>query len=244
MKRIAIALTLFLLLCSIAYCAAGEGLLFGYGFSNVDGVIKTAENMGLSTTNTNEMFGEMRPFVVVNNFLRVGGLLSGGYARIKGTPNQAIIRLDEAGTGFGDIRLGMLAEIYAPCHRWDRAIGVDFGYGGLVTFVHDSNCANDGDRVFYYFLRPQMSFGYDIGGSISLQISAGYNFTFPIDDGEMWFVTEAGDTLRNTLDADGMKGIFIKAGIVLGSMNNIKERECEKGYHPKPRPKMRPLGPQ
>ena len=244
MKQTAITLTLILSSFSIAYCAAGEGLLFGYGFSNVTGLVKTAENMGLSPQNTNEIFGEMRPFVVVNNYLRIGGLFSGGYARIKGTPDTTILDLDDTGGGFGDIRLGMLAELYAPCHRWDRAIGVDFGYGGLVTFVQDSNCSNDGKRAFYYFLRPQASLGYDLGGSISLQISAGYNFTFPIDNGEMWFVNEAGDTLRNTLDAGGMKGIFIKAGIILGSTNNIREKECEKTYKPKPRLKMKPFGKQ
>ncbi|MCD6417623.1 hypothetical protein J7M00_02425 [bacterium] len=244
MNRIVLAIVFSLIYFSTSYCAAGEGLIFGYGFSNVKGVTSTAENMGLSAPNTDEIFGEIRPFVVANSFLRIGGMLSVGYSRIKGAPDTTILNLGEAGTGFGDIRLGLTAELYSPCRRWDRAIGVDFGYGGLVIFVQDSNCSNDGERVFYYFLRPQVSLGFDIGSSIGLQVSAGYNFTFPIDESELWFVNEAGDTLRNTFDADGMKGIFIKAGLVIGSLNNIKEQECRRGYKPRPRPKPKPLGRQ
>ena len=186
MKFVATMMLTIAMGCAISFSAVGEGLYWGYQFTSFGKAISTARDMGLSLSNTNEMGFEMHPYVVVNDFMRFGGTFALSYFRIYDNVSPQVFHFEKGGIIIGEVRLGILPELYFPCRRWDRAIGIGAGYGTVVTAIQDSNCSNDGKNAYFYFLRPQITAAYDLGASIALEIGAGYQFTFPVDDNTLW----------------------------------------------------------
>ncbi len=228
MKNKLATFVLIAIIVTGSFSAVGEGLFGGYRFIKSNAIIGVAQDFGIDVSNTNAITAEIYPYIVANDFLRVGGTLSLSFFRVNGVPRPDALPFDSsrtsAGVGFGDANLGLLAELYYPCLKWDRAIGIATGYGAVITFIEDLNCSNDGEAAFYWFLKPQVSAAYSLGGSVALELAAGYKFIFPIDETAMWHFNADYDSVFHRFDADEMEGIFIKAGIVIGSLDNKDSR--------------------
>jgi hypothetical protein len=201
--------------------AGGASLGFGYQFSNSDAAIATAEAMGLEVENTPVLMLDIHGWSVLNKFMRLGGLISGGYFDAKGKPNEATMSEDEAGVGFGDARVAILPEVYVNFGPIETAVGFAVGGGSIITFVNDDNGDNDGDMVFYGFMRPQVTASYDFG-PLGVQVGAGYHLPFAGAEGDFWFNNSAGDTVSNTFEVGEMDGFFVKLDIFFGQKSMDK----------------------
>lgn len=164
MKRMLVVLVIavFAVACFADNGAGGASLGFGYQVSGSDAAVATAEAMGLDVENTPVLMLDIHGWSVMNKFMRLGGLISGGYFDAKGKPNEAMSE-DEAGVGFGDARVAILPEVYVNFGPIETAVGLALGGGSIITFVNDDNGDNDGDLVFYGFMRPQLTASYDFG---------------------------------------------------------------------------------
>lgn len=217
MKRVLI------LLLAIAFATAlfaegstgGASIGFGYQLTNSDAAIATADSMGLEVDNTPLLMLDIHGWSVFNRFMRLGGLISGGYFDAKGTPDEATMSEDEAGVGFGDARVAILPEVYIPFGPIETSAGVAVGGGSIITFVNDDNGDNDGDMFFYGFMRPQLTASYDFG-PVGVQVGAGYHIPFAGAEGEFWFIPTGGDTVSHTFEVGEMGGFFAKLDIFFG----------------------------
>ncbi len=195
----------------------GASVGFGYQFSNSDAAIATANAMGLDTEveSTPELMLDIHGWSVLNRFMRLGGLISGGYFDAKGKPDETTMSEDESGVGFGDARVAFLPEVYVPFGPIEASAGFALGGGSIITFVNDDNGDNDGDMFFYAFMRPQITASYDFG-PIGVQVGTGYHMPLAGTEGEFWFIESDGDTVSNTFEVGEMDGFFAKLDVFFG----------------------------
>jgi len=213
----------FFLICtaiiSLAVVTLGEGggasVGFGYQLTSADAAIATAEAMGLEVSSTPELMLDIHGWSVLNRFMRLGGIISGGYFDTEGEPDQATMDEDESGVGFGDARVAFLPEVYADFGPINVGAGVALGGGTLITFVNDNNGDNDNDMYFYGFMRPQVTASYDLG-PMGVQIGTGFHMPLAGAEGEFWFLESDGDTVTNSFEVSEMNGFFVKLDIFFG----------------------------
>ncbi len=170
---------------------------------------------------TNELILDIHGWGVMNRFFRLGGILSGGYFDAKGEPSSDVMSEDESGVGFGDIRVGVMPEIFADFGPINIAGGLVAGGGSIVAFVNDNNGDNDGEMSFYGFIRPQASVAYDFG-PIGVELTTGCHLPLAGGEGKFWFLEADGDTVEKTFEPDEMGGIFFQLGIFFGD-KGVKE---------------------
>ena len=211
-----------LLACPLVFAEAkggGAEVSVGYQFSEVEAVTKTAEAMGLDMdlSKTNELMLDIHGWSVVNRFIRLGGIISGGYFDAKGEPSADVMNEDESGVGFGDARIAFLPEFHADFGPINAGAGVALGGGTIIPFINDDNGDNDGDMFFYGFMRPQITAAYDLG-PLGVQVGSGYHLPLAGSDGEFWFLNSASDTIRHEFEAADMGGFFIKLGVFFGNL--------------------------
>ena len=201
----------------------GAGISFGYQFSDAAAAKETYLAMMATEelSSTNELMLDIQGWSVLNRFLRLGGVMSGGYFDAKSNPSEDVMNEDESGVGFGDARLAFLPEIYADFGPINISGGVALGGGSIITFVNDNNGDNDGNMSFYGFIRPQANVAYDFG-SVGVQLTTGYHLPIAGGDGKFWFTNTEGDTVENTFEPDEMGGFFAEIGIFFGD-KKVKE---------------------
>lgn len=216
MKR-ALIILIAIAFATAAFAEGGSGASVGggYQFSNSDAAVATATDMGLDVDNTPVLMLDIHGWSALNRFLRLGGLISGGYFDAKGTPDESTMDEDESGVGFGDARVAFLPEVYMPFGPIDVSAGVGLGGGSIITFVNDDNGDNDGDMFFYGFMRPQLTAAYDFG-PIGVQIGTGYHLPLAGSEGEFWFINSSADTVSHSFEVSEMSGFFAKLDIFFG----------------------------
>lgn len=193
----------------------GASVGFGYQFSNSDAAVATADAMGLEVESTPELMLDIHGWSVLNRFIRLGGLISGGYFDAKGEPDASTMSEDESGVGFGDARVAFLPEVYVPFGPIEASVGFALGGGSIITFINDDNGDNDGDMFFYAFMRPQVTASYDFG-PVGVQVGTGYHMPLAGAEGEFWFIESDGDTVSNTFEVGEMDGFFAKLDVFFG----------------------------
>lgn len=209
----------FTAMCSIAYSTGGVHINFGYRFANAAAAKNTAEQIGLVTSNTNEIMLDIHPFSVQNRYLRLGGLISGGSFRKKGVPDQTVLPIDEASVGFGDAQIAFIPEFYSSRRKSDFAFGLALGLGAAIPYMEDENGDNDEQIAYYFFIRPQLTAAYELSQSFYFEIGLGYHIPLAGGEGEFWYVNAESDTVSNKFECTEMQGLFIKAGFVFGSLS-------------------------
>jgi len=216
----------FLLMLTVLFVSAGlmaesngggAEISFGYQLSDVEAATQAANDMGLDVSATNEVMLDVHGWTVLNRFLRLGGVISGGYFDAKGEPSADVMEEDESGVGFGDARIAVLPEVHVDFGPINVGAGVALGGGSIITFVNDDNGDNDGDMYWYGFMRPQITGAYDFG-PLGVQIGAGYHLPLVGSDGDFWFINSSSDTVRHEFEVADMGGFFIKLGVFFGNM--------------------------
>ncbi len=218
MKKVfLIVLVLGLVAVSFAKKPGGASIQFGYMLSNVEAATKTAENMGLDVDATNELNLDLNGWVVMNQFMRMGGGISGGYFDTKGESDPELIEDDESGVGFADARLLLLPEVHMDFGPINISGGVGVGGGTIITWVNDWSGDNDQDMYGYAFIRPQLSFGYDFG-PVGVRVTSGYHAPITAAEGEFWFYNTEMEKVSEPFETTEMSGIFFEAGIFFGDL--------------------------
>jgi len=212
-----------ILLCAFSIFAESKGsgasIGFGYQLSNAKAAKTTYQQLveGDEISSTNELMLDIHGWSVLNQFLRLGGVISGGYFDAKGEPTTtADVEEDESGVGFGDARVAVMPEVFVNFGPINTAMGVAFGGGSIITFINDDNGDNDGEMFFYGFMRPQVTGAFDLG-PLGVQVGAGYHLPLAGSDGEFWYIDEDDDTVSNEFEISEMSGFFVKMDIFFGS---------------------------
>ncbi|MFP4459770.1 MAG: hypothetical protein ACLFSQ_09305 [Candidatus Zixiibacteriota bacterium] len=223
MKR-AILITMLLLLVTASFAEntkpGGASIQFGYLVSDNDAAIQTAKAMGLETESTNQLHLDINGWSVLNRYMRLGGVLSGGWFDAKGEPDEDIFDSDESGVGFGNVSIALLPEIHMTFGPANISGGLSVGGGSIITSVNDWNGDNDGDMFFYGFTRPQVSAGYDLG-PVGVRATIGYHLPFTGDKGEFWFIPEGGDSTEKQtyeFETTDLGGPFFEIGLFFGEL--------------------------
>ncbi|MCK5832877.1 hypothetical protein KAH81_04305 [bacterium] len=222
-KTLIIMGMIFLAHVAFADKGGGASISFGYQLNDATAAKETYEAMipDEELSSTNELVLDIHGWGVLNRFLRIGGILSGGYFDAKGEPSEDVMSEDESGVGFGDARLAVLPEVYATFGPLDLSGGLAVGGGSIITFINDDNGDNDGEMSFYGFIRPQVSAAYDLG-PVGVELTTGYHMPFAGDEGKFWFIEADGDTVEKTFEPSEMGGIFFELGVFFGD-KGVKE---------------------
>lgn len=220
MRKPMFAIIITVLIAGVSFAAGGTGISLDCQFSNSSAVKTTAEEMGLTANNANELSSDIQRFSIISttsSFLRFSGLLSGGLFYTKGK-TEKVRYVDESGVGFGDARIAILPEVYTKLGSIDVAGGVAFGGGTIITTIDDHNGHNDGLMSFYGFVRNQLAGAFRITNSMALQVKLGYHAPFAGSELEFWFVKTDGDTVSNKLKPNEVGGFFIQGGLIFGKL--------------------------
>lgn len=223
MHRCMVLFCTVILAVSLLHAAGGTEISFGYQFTSSEAAIAMAHAFGLPATNTNELMIDIHPYAVSGDYLRLGGLFSGGFFRTTGEPAPDILLVDRASVNFGDARLAFIPEVYRRLEQFDVAFGLAIGGGAIIPFMQDGVGDNDEDFTLYLFLRPQLTGAYNMG-SVSFRIGTGYHLPIAGADGEFWSVSAAGDTMSYPYTPTEIRGFFVKAGFVFGSLSSNRRR--------------------
>ncbi len=221
MRNVVVA---FVVLVTLAFAGnGGGGIAVGYQFANSEAAKNAAESMGLEVSNSNALTLDFWGYGISSPIFRMTGFLGGQYFDAKGQPDPEKINEDESGVGYGVVSLGVMPEIYMNFGPLNVAGGVGAGGGAIITYINDSNGDNDGLYSFYYFVRPQITGVFKLGESMGIQLALGYDMPLGGGDGEYWFLSTAGDTVRYTFKPDEIGGLYLKAGLVFGGFEYKEE---------------------